>query len=247
MKRIYVLFSLVVLTSMSSVVFAQDAGAGAQGADELAKEVVAATGDPSALDELAFTFVVEKGGKELVRRRHIWRPQAGELTVKSGEQTIELTHLHDYDLSKLAGDPAANADAFKKIAPNASPAEAAKAWGWFINDSYWLLAPSKLMDPGVHRKLDDEGRLVLTFGEVGLTPGDRYALTIDRDTKRVTRWDFKLQSGREGHFAWTGYKKVGPLTLSTKRPADGGDVVIRFENLDAVASASAGSNGPMQR
>jgi hypothetical protein len=231
-RLLFVLLFLCVPTA----VFAQEAGqpeSGQPSADEIAKMVVEATGDPTALEELAFTFMVEKGGEELVRRRHVWQPKDGKLEVKAGEKTIELSQLNDHDMSKLAADPKANAEAWKKIAADSTPEEAAEAWAWFINDSYWLLAPAKLMDPGVNRALDDGGRLVLTFGEVGLTPGDRYALTIDRDDWKVSRWDFELESGRKGGFEWTDYQKVGPLTVSTKRVADEGDVVIRFGDIEA--------------
>lgn len=240
MRLVFRLSMVLVLTILAAPAFAQDSGAFAQdageaklGADALAKNVVEATGDPTELDKLAFTFVVEKGGEEVASRRHIWQPQAGKLEVKAGEQTINLANLHDHDLSKLADDPKANAETWKKVAPESSPEEAAKAWAWFVNDSYWLLVPSKLFDPGVNRKLDEQGRLVLTFGDVGLTPGDRYMMTVDRDDWRVERWDFVLESGRKGGFAWSDYQKVGPLTLSTKRVADDGNFVIRFENVVA--------------
>jgi uncharacterized protein YdeI (BOF family) len=201
--------------------------------DQLAKKVVEAAGDPTALEELAFSFVVEKGGEEVVRRRHVWQPKTGTLTVKAADETIELTQINSHDMSKLAADPEANAETWMEIAPESTPEQAAKAWAWFINDSYWLLAPAKLMDPGVNRSLDDQGRLVLTFGEVGLTPGDRYALTVDRDTWQVTRWDFELENGRKGGFEWTDYEKVGRLKVSTRRVADEGGVVIRFDDVEA--------------
>ncbi len=235
MKLPWIASTFVLLCAFGATAAAQDAGhAHKPGADAIAQKVVSATGDPTKLDELAFSFVVEKGGKEVARRRHVWHPKAGKLTVTSGDQTITLTHLHDYDVSKLAGQPSAHAKAWKAIAPKATPEQAAKAWGWFINDSYWLLMPSKLMDAGVHRALDEQGRLVLTFGDVGLTPGDRYALTIDPDKARIARWDFKLQSGRQGHFKWLNYQKFGPLTLSTRRVSDDGGFVIRFANVEAT-------------
>ena len=147
---------------------------------------------------------------------------------------MRLRGLHEHALSEVADAPEKHADTWSEVAPEADPATAAQAWKWFINDSYWLLAPAKLMDPGVHRRLDDQGRLVLTFGEVGLTPGDRYTLSVDRDTGRVTKWQYRLQSGREGAFRWTDYRQFGPLELSTRRISTEGDseVVIRFDDVD---------------
>lgn len=210
-------------------------------ADQVAAMLTEATGAPRDVDKLAFTFVVEAGGEQKVSRRHVWWPKKGRLKVTHGEKTVEFENLHQHDPSKLVRSPTEHAETWQAIAPEVKPAMAARAWSWFINDSYWLLAPAKVMDPGVNRALDDRGRLVLTFGDVGLTPGDTYRLTFDRERGVVTRWDFKLQSGREGAFRWTGYEQFGPLTLSTRRVStggpegDGGKTEIRFENIQVKA------------
>src|SRR5439155_2588311 len=55
------------------------------------------------------------------------------------------------------------------------------AYARFINDTYWLLAPWKIFDPGVHLSYDGEKPcpgggmcdvLKLSFDNVGLTPKD---------------------------------------------------------------------------
>src|SRR5690554_1449241 len=120
-------------------------------ADKLAERVVAASGDPQTLSRLEFSFVPRRDGEEVSRRHHNWQPKAGEVTVTAGGKDYRLTHLRDYDLTKLSAEPAKHAEVWKAIAPDLTPEEAAKAWGWFINDSYWLLVPSKLMDEGVNR------------------------------------------------------------------------------------------------
>lgn len=204
-----------------------------QSPDALAKRVVATSGDPATLSELEFSFVVEKDGNEVSRRHHDWRPRAGELTITADDKEYKFAHLHDYNLSKLAKAPDKNAQKWQEIAPELSPKEAAEAWAWFINDSYWLLMPTKLMDNGVHRKMDEQGRLVLSFGQVGMTPGDTYALTVDPKTAQINAWQFELQSGKKGNFVWSDYKKVGPLTLSTLRTAKNAKMAIRFDKLRA--------------
>ncbi len=73
------------------------------------------------------------------------------------------------------------------------------AHGMFVNDTYWLLAPFKLFDPGVTRGLDPsedtatEKALTLAFDGVGRTPGDRYWLYVDRQSGRVNGWKYHLQ------------------------------------------------------
>ena len=61
----------------------------------------------------------------------------------------------------------------------------------WVYDSYWLVMPFKLLDPGVtlrysgERELED-GRtadvLDLTFAEVGYTPDNRYEVFVVQDT-----------------------------------------------------------------
>jgi hypothetical protein len=201
-------------------------------ADSLARRIVENTGDPEEVETLTFEFVYEADGEVRVRRRHVWHPNEGRVTVSSDDRSVTLTRLHDYDLSKLARSPGEHEKAWRSIAPDTSPKRAAEAWSQFVNDSYWLLMPSKLFDPGVNRTLDDRGRLKLTFGDVGLTPGDTYWLTVDRDAGRIEQWSFRLQDGREGTFEWRDYRNVGPLELSTTRVAEEGSAVIRFEGVE---------------
>ncbi|MCB9765972.1 MAG: hypothetical protein H6739_39725 [Alphaproteobacteria bacterium] len=183
-------------------------------ADDVAARMAEACGPVYAQQEIAFTFVVEKDGEEKARRRHVWSPQGG--TVTSSWEGFETT------LVKL--DPPTGAE-------GAAPEDVEQAHGAFINDSYWLLAPCKVLDPGVRRSLDTEGRLVLSFEGVGLTPGDTYTFTIGPDGL-PTQWAFTLQSGRQGAFTWAGHQRFGALNLSTRHVAIGdGGVVIRFEEI----------------
>ncbi len=52
------------------------------------------------------------------------------------------------------------------------------AWGFFLNDSYWLNPVAKIYDKGVTRKsltLEDGSKgLLVTHGDGGITPGDSY-------------------------------------------------------------------------
>ncbi len=235
-------FLIVAVLFVADAGFAEAPDARSEGraeeetADELAREVADRTGDPGGLEQLAFTFVVEVDGAQKIRRRHIWRPGEGTLEVQRGDETIRFEQLSGHNPTELARNPGEHLDAWKSIAPDAEPERAAEAWSWFINDSYWLLAPAKLFDPGVNRKLDERGRLVLTFGDVGLTPDDRYALTVDRERGVVTSWEFELQDGRSGKFRWMDYQTFGPLYLSTRRVSEGGEstTVIRFEDVEVL-------------
>ena len=180
--------------------------------DVLAQQIAARCGDPYAQTEIAFTFVVRRDDKEVARRQFEWQPQADTLTVRMGDKTVRFT-----DLSA-------------KLAPDAPAQDKDDAWAAFVNDSYWLLAPCKVLDPGVSRTLDAQGRLGLAFHQVGLTPGDRYWLTAD-PAGDLTGWNYTLESGNEGHWLWAPPQAFGGLRLSLERTKQGTPAVIRFEDV----------------
>ncbi len=211
---------------------AREEAPGLVAADVAARHIVEATGDLYALSRLAFTFIVESGDTEKVRRSHVRDWEAGTATVEVNGDRVALHNLHTRDPSEGVADPAAHAEMWTAVAPGVPPATAARAWSTWVNDSYWLLASAKLMDAGVLRSMDEQGRLLLRFDGVGLTPADRYALTFDAEQHRITAWEFTLQSGRKGRFTWTDYQTVGPLTLSMVRANEAADFVVRFEAVE---------------
>lgn len=194
---------------------ATEAPAALSPADLLGMRLAAATGNPYAVKELRFDFVVVKDGQEKVRRRHVWRPQDGTAEVRVGDTVTRVE-----DLAHHTPGPAPEA-----------PVE--KAYAAWVNDVFWLLAPAKVMDPGVNRAVEPDGRLTVTFQGVGLTPGDRYTFTAEPDGK-VTRWDFVLEGGSTGAYRWEDHQRFGPLTLSTRRPAVDGSRELRLENIAVV-------------
>ncbi len=59
-----------------------------------------------------------------------------------------------------------------------------KAWGFWCNDMFWLIAPFKVNDPGVtHELVEDENgeRLKVTYNSGGVTPGDSYVWSFDEE------------------------------------------------------------------
>ncbi len=98
----------------------------------------------------------------------------------------------------------------------------------WINDSYWMFMPYKLLDPGVTLKYAGEreladGRLAdvldLTFGDgVGYTPENRYEVFVARDSGLVEQWSFYAETDEsEPQFTmpWTGWRKFGHIWLAT--------------------------------
>jgi hypothetical protein len=119
--------------------------------------------------------------------------------------------------------------------------DAKAAFARWTNDSYWLLAPLKVLDPGV--KLSYEGQkevggaqcetLRLSFEGVGLTPGDQYVLYIDPQTKLPRAWDYMPKPDNVTQGTWEGYIDADGLKLSTVH--NFGGKVIRFADVAVTA------------
>jgi hypothetical protein len=166
--------------------------------------VLHTAGNPYAEPGLVFTFSVGD-----VSRTHRWDIPHGkaEVTWKKDGKTCRVVVPVPY-----AGDDALQTEAF----------------AIFTNDQYWLLAPSKLGDPGVH--VEQQGNdLLVGFDAVGLTPGDHYTFHVDPASGVVTGWEFVLQGGRTGSFTWAPPVAVGQLHLSLERTS--GDKTIRFTDV----------------
>lgn len=103
------------------------------------------------------------------------------------------------------------------------------AWANFCNDSYWLVAPMKVMDPGIDREIvdTDEGKaLMVHYRSGGVTPGDSYLWYISEDvlpySYRMWTQDPPLTGIKASCEGWktihTGAKistshKLGPVEL----------------------------------
>jgi len=208
----------------------------------VAHAMLAALGGDDALskvERIEFDFAVVTNGSKTHSVRHRWdvAKHTDEVTWRSRDGKALRARV---DLSTKRGEAWKNR---VKLGGDEAREALSDAFGRWTNDTYWLLAPYKVRDPGV--RLTSEGEetvggkttdvLRLRFDHVGLTPGDTYRMYVDRESKRVVRWDFVLENepaGAEPHgWTWTDWKRHGPLWLATDRVRDGGTTVLRMENL----------------
>lgn len=103
----------------------------------------------------------------------------------------------------------------------------------WMNDSYWLIMPFKLLDPGVtltslgQVQLNDSTSaevLEMTFDAVGATPQNKYRIYIDDRSGLIVRWDFYEKStDPEPEFSnsWGNYQQYGNILLSDDRGEEG--------------------------
>lgn len=190
----------------------------------IADEVIAASGGLSAWDSihnLAWDF--------FGRRRLIWDKANHRARITA------LDSLHSYDiivdldtkkgLVKLRGEPQTNVDTLEKYLD--------RGYKMWINDSYWLVMPFKLKDPGVKlRYLGEDSTqanifsdvIELTFDSVGVTPQNRYAVWVGKKTRLVVQWAYFADS-RDTVPAiinpWHQYNKYGGVYLASDRGTRG--------------------------
>ncbi|MGH7725343.1 MAG: hypothetical protein ACREOU_07940 [Candidatus Eiseniibacteriota bacterium] len=217
----------------------------------LADSVMRGMGGQEAWDRtmyLAFDFAVSRNDTVLVRRTTRWEKGSNRIRISGtdgkGRPFVVLTDLGKRNpRAWVAGEPQDSA---------ALGALADRAYAIWVNDTYWLLMPYKLRDPGV--SLTDAGvdstgtfrKLHLEFNKVGLTPKDQYWVYVD-GTGHVRRWDMLLQGSKDGRprpAIWSEWKKHGEIELAELRdlPEDG--VEIRFENIVAARTTPTGAFDP---
>lgn len=171
----------------------------------LADAVVRASGGDAwpAVKTVRWTFQVEDPAKPepLLVAKHVWDVAANRDTVTWKGKTVTV------DLS----------------APN-TEGEAKEAFARWTNDSYWLLAPLKLRDRGVHlatgARQSVDGKdcdvLKVSFDKVGMTNNDQYTYYLDPATHLPVSWDYQPNPDKKINGKWEGYRKVGGLTLATE-------------------------------
>ncbi|MEM0939574.1 MAG: hypothetical protein AAF600_05450 [Bacteroidota bacterium] len=94
-----------------------------------------------------------------------------------------------------------------------------KAYKYFVNDSFWLVAPFKVRDQGVVRSFVNlkEGRgLLVTYTIGGVTPGDTYLWIVD-DMGFPTAWKLWTSNVPVGglKFTWGNWIRLQDAFFST--------------------------------
>lgn len=188
---------------------------------------------------IAFTFNVERDGKIAASYPQRLDRFTGEYLV-SGKDRENRSFVVIMNVNTRAGkawlDGAAVANSKELLE---------LGYGRFINDTYWLLMPLKLRDPGVklesageRNECDDSWDVVkLSFEQgVGLTPGDQYWVWVNRDTGLVDVWEMLLQGQtNQRKVIFKNYRRFGDLLLSTQREFTEGGTKIRLDDVTVRA------------
>jgi hypothetical protein len=123
-----------------------------------------------------------------------------------------------------------------------------KAYGAFINDSFWLNPLAKFFDDGVTRErveLDGRAALVIHYGKGGLTPGDRYVwLPGDDGRPRAWRLYVSVIPIKGLQMSWDGWQTLatGAQIATTHRAL--GLTAVHLDDVAGAATVTELEPGP---
>jgi hypothetical protein len=172
---------------------------------------------------LTFVFAPQKGGKTLLRRSHLWDRYTGDyrFETKTAKNQVLLVL---FNVNSKKGQSFING---KPLSDSLNVIELKNAYSYFVNDSYWLLAPLRLEDPGVKVFLEQseeiEGTsyyvLRVNFEKGGMNPAGQSWFYVDPGNGQVKRSKFFDAGKKDPHiYTWTNYKDLGGgLKLSTRK------------------------------
>lgn len=189
-----------------------------QKAIEIADKVMEAMGGQKNWDDTQFIIWDFFGSRKLT-----WDKWTGNVRIVSErDKYIVLVNINDLTGKVMRnGVEITHRDSLNKYL--------ALGKSMWINDSYWMVMPFKLKDPGVNlkylrRDTTSKGQeadiLQLTFNSVGDTPENKYEIFIDPKTNLVVEWAFyKNLKDAKPRFTnvWKNYKKYGKILLSNDR------------------------------
>lgn len=194
------------------------------------------------VEAIRYTWNGEIPGLFKLSRKWEWEPKTGKVSFEGTDKDgkpVKVTYLR----SELNSQP-------DNVKNEVDPG--------FQNDNYWLLFPlhaywdtsAKIIDQGMFNLPLGPGMAELVpvkYSGGGYTPGDTWDLYIKDN--RVVYFDYHRGGDRPPSrvFAtWAGYKKAGPLMISTEHVgrADGkpfrlmiSDVAVKLTGSDAWIEA----------
>lgn len=212
----------------------------------IADQVMTALGGKKqwdALPGLRWTFGAMQGDSVRASRRHTWDKMTGRHRVdgvnRQGQSFTFIHTLGDSTSGKawVNGNPI-EGDSLKKLIQ--------RAYAMWVNDTYWMLMPYKLRDPGVTIKYAGDttmaggtyDRLALSFARVGLTPGDHYWVYVNRANHRVEHWEMVLEGDQPPPvgYTWEGWEQHDGLWFPTAHKRDSTNVFTnRIETVQSFA------------
>jgi hypothetical protein len=174
-----------------------------------------------------------------VSRSWVWEPKTGKVSYEGKDKDgkpVKATYVH----SQLDSQPA-------NVKDEIDPA--------FMNDQYWLIFPFHVVWD-TSATVEDKGKQKLPLGKGtadqvvvkypaqggGYTPGDTWELFVGPD-HQVQEFIYRRGGPKKPSVViatWSGYKKAGPLLISTdhRGTADGKPLHLFFSDVAVKLTGS---------
>ena len=213
----------------------------AQTPSPVAEQIAKAYGLDSygQIEAIRYTFNLDIPGLVKLSHSWEWEPKTGKVSYEGKDKDGKPVKV-SYMRSALSSQP----DAVKN---EVDPA--------FVNDNYWLLFPfhaywdtsATVTDQGMHKLPVGSGSAKLVSvkypTEGGYTPGDTWDLYVGKDN-RVEQMVYHRGGPKKPSLVtatWAGYKKAGPLLVSTEHRGTADDKPLHI-SLSDVSVKLTGSD-----
>jgi hypothetical protein len=192
------------------------------------------------IEAIRYTFNLELPALNVkLSRSWVWEPKNGQVSYEGKDKDgkpVKVTYVR----SQINSAPANVKD---EIEPN------------FVNDNYWLIFPFHVYwDTSANVQEKDKQKLPLGTGTAklvsvkypaevgGYTPGDTWDLYVGSDG-RVEQFIYHRGGPKKPSVViatWAGYKKAGPLLISTEHrgTADGKPLRLFFSDVSVKLTGS---------
>jgi hypothetical protein len=191
------------------------------------------------IEAIRYTWNGEIPGVFKLAHAWEWEPKTGKISYEGKDKDGKPVKV-TYDSSQLSSQS-------DQVKNEVEPA--------FVNDNYWLLFPfhaywdksATVTDEGIKKLPIGAGSATLVSVKYpaeagGYTPGDTWDLYVGKD-HRVQALVYHRGGDKKPSLvtaSWTGYKKAGPLLISTEHrgTADGKPLHIFISNVAVKLTGS---------
>jgi hypothetical protein len=238
MKKVY---RVTIIGLLAFGILAFSSTSWAQARPPIVEQMAKAYGIDSwgQIEGIRYTFNLDLAALNLkLSHTWEWEPKTGKVSYEGKDKDgkpVKVTYLH----SQLNSQPA-------NVKEEIDPA--------FMNDQYWLVFPFHVIWD-TSADVQDKGKQKLPLGkgsadqivvkypsDVGYTPGDTWELFIGSDN-RIEEFIYRRGGPKKPSVViatWTGYKKAGPLLVSTEHrgTADGKPLHLFFSDVSVKLAGS---------
>ncbi|MEA2237627.1 MAG: hypothetical protein QOC81_2351 [Thermoanaerobaculia bacterium] len=222
-------------------------------ADELARRSIDILGGPAweKARYLSFTFNLERNGQTSASFAQQWDRTTGLYRV-SGKDPKGVPFVVVENVKTKSGRAWQNGVEVRD--PAALQELMTLGYRRFINDTYWLLMPLKMLEPGVRRsamgeRTDACGRkwdvVRIIFDQSPGVPTDTYWAWINHDSGIVEEWDMKLAGTPADQLPvevfFHDFRRVGGVLISTRREVKGKNQIVRLDDLVILPEVPKGA------